>query len=81
MIDLCQYKNSLGVPGEGFHSWRIFNIAVNDVLGTLIGAFILAYFTRYSFPCTLIFLFTLGIILHHLFCVKTTVDKLLFGDC
>lgn len=35
-MNLCKYKNILGEPGKGVHSYRIFNIAIVDVLLTLI---------------------------------------------
>jgi hypothetical protein len=78
-MNLCKYKNALGVPGKGVHSYRIFNISVVDVLLTIIGAWIIAKIFNWPFLATLIGLFLLGIILHKIFCVKTTIDKLLFG--
>ena len=78
-MNLCKYKNALGVPGKGVHSYRIFNISVVDVLRTIIGAWIIAKVFNWPFLATLIGLFLLGIILHKIFCVKTTIDKLLFG--
>ena len=77
-MNLCKYKDALGKPGIGIHSYRIFNIAIADVIMTLIGAFIISYFYNISFIRISIFLFILGIILHRIFCVKTTIDKLLF---
>ena len=41
MWKLCKYKNALGVPGKGLHSYRIFNIPIFDVLFTILGARIL----------------------------------------
>ena len=77
-MNLCKYKDALGKPNEGIHSYRIFNIAIADVIMTFIGAFIISYFLNISFVWTSIYLFILGIILHRIFCVKTTIDKLLF---
>ena len=77
-IGLCAYKNALGIPGQGIHSYRIFNIAIMDVIMTIIGAYIFSLIFRTSFLYTAIGLFVLGIVLHRLFCVRTTVDKLLF---
>jgi hypothetical protein len=79
-MSLCKYKDILGVPGKGVHSYRIFNIAIVDVIMTIIGAFLISYFFKLSFLYTTIFLFILGIILHHIFCVRTTIDKLLFPN-
>jgi len=73
----CIYKNALGIPGKGVH-FHVFGIAIMDVVMTIIGAGILSYIFKWNFLITLIVLFLTGIILHRLFCVKTTVDKLLF---
>ncbi len=77
---LCKYKNLFGELGKGIHSYRIFNIAYVDVLSTVFAALIIhLLIPRYNFFTILIFLFILGIILHRLFCVRTTVDRLIFG--
>ena len=78
-MNLCKYKDALGKPNVGIHSYRIFNIAIADVIMTFIGAFIISNFLNISFIRTSIFLFILGIILHRIFCVQTTIDKLLFS--
>ena len=78
---LCKYKDALGIPNKGIHKYRIFNIAIVDVLLTiLLAAFISWYFTLsfYKFLVVLLLLFLTGIFMHRLFCVKTTIDKLLF---
>ena len=77
-FNLCKYRNALGVPGKGAHSIRLGGVAIVDVILTLVGAYIIAYFTRTSFAWTAAGLFLLGIILHRLFCVRTTIDRLLF---
>ena len=77
-MDLCKYKNIFGKPNEGVHSYRIFNLAIVDIIATLIAAFLISYFFKISFFYTCIFLFILGILFHKLFCVKTTIDKILF---
>ena len=79
-MNLCQYKNIFGEPNKGAHSYRLFNIAIVDVLATILVAFIIAKLFNVSFFKTSIILFMLGIILHRLFCVRTTVDILLFGN-
>ena len=73
----CPFKNILGEPGKGIHSFRLFNISVVDVLLTVL----LAYLTKgnRNFFIVLLFWFILGIILHHIFCVKTTIGKIIFG--
>ena len=79
-MDLCKYKNALGVPKTGIHSYRLFGVAIADVIMTIIGAYLIAYFTKQNFIYTLIILFISGIILHRLFCVRTTIDKVLFPN-
>ena len=75
----CKYKNALGKPKQGLHKYRIFNIAIVDVLLTIIGAYLFYLFNpKFNFFVILLCLFVLGIVLHRLFCVRTTVDKLLF---
>jgi len=77
----CKYKDILGEPKKGLHSYRDFNISVIDVLLT----FILAKFVQYyilnktEFSIILFFCFIAGIIIHRIFCVTTTIDKLLFS--
>jgi hypothetical protein len=78
MIDLCKYKNMFGKPGEGAHSFRIFNIAIIDVLLTILLAYVISFLTNYNFIYILLLTFIVGIISHRLFCVRTTIDKLLF---
>jgi hypothetical protein len=76
---LCKYKNIFGKVGKGVHSIRIFNVAIVDVLFTIIGAYIIyLYFPKYNYFLILLILFLIGIICHRIFCVRTTIDKLLF---
>ena len=76
----CQYKDILGKVGEGPHSLRIFDIAIVDVILTIIGAYVINSFVfpNCKYLLILLVLFLLGIILHRIFCVRTTIDKLLF---
>jgi hypothetical protein len=78
---LCAYNDIFGKVGEGVHSYRIANIAVVDVISTIIVAFFLHYlFPAYKVLHIVIVLFLLGIVLHRIFCVRTTVDRLLFRE-
>jgi len=38
---LCNYSELFGKVGEGLHSYRIFDIAIIDVIATIIGAYFL----------------------------------------
>jgi hypothetical protein len=79
-MNLCEYKNIFGKPNTGVHSYRIFDIAIVDVLLTILLSYFISFYYKISFFYTTLLMFLLGIILHRLFCVKTTVDKLLFGE-
>jgi RsiW-degrading membrane proteinase PrsW (M82 family) len=92
MDGLCKYKNIFGAPNTGIHSYRLFNIAIVDVLAVFIIAIVITMiWYRYTkskskknkkywvFVITLISLFILGIFAHWLFCVDTTVHKYLFN--
>jgi hypothetical protein len=48
-MNLCKYKNSLGIPNEGVHSYRLFGVAIVDVIMTIIAAYIISYFTKIKF--------------------------------
>jgi hypothetical protein len=75
----CEYKNFFGKVDTGVHSYRIANIAIVDVILTIIFAFVVhLLFNNYSFCFILIVLFLSSIVMHRLFCVRTTVDKFLF---
>jgi hypothetical protein len=73
----CKYKDVLGNVGEGVHK-HFMGIAMADVLMTLLSAYLLHRMTGYSLWKWVIGLFIVGILLHRLFCVRTTIDKLLF---
>jgi hypothetical protein len=77
-MSLCPYKYILGIPGKGIHKYQIFGIAVADTVMTIIGSAILAYLFKWSFWITLLLFFILEEFLHYIFCVPTTIMKLLF---
>ena len=77
-LDLCRYKDIFGRPREGAHAYRLFDIAVVDVAATVLVAYVIARVFGFVFWKSLVTLFLIGIISHRLFCVRTTVDKLVF---
>lgn len=79
MFGLCKYKDMFGKIGKGVHSYRIFGIAIMDVIFTILAAYIIHLsVAKYSFIYILMFLFGLGIVLHRIYCVRTPIDKFLF---
>jgi hypothetical protein len=79
-MDLCKYSNLFGAPNTGLHKYRFFDIAIVDVVATVfLGIFIKVYFFKKTNILKIMpFIFLLGIISHRVFCVKTTIDNLLF---
>lgn len=73
-----EYSDILGEPGKGVHSIRVFDLAIVDILLTFIGAYFISRLIKKDYWTVLILFFISGIILHRLFCVKTTIDKFLF---
>jgi len=79
-MSLCKYKDLFGKPGEGIHSWRIFDFGVIDILTTIAGAYLISYLTGFSLLYVLPAVFLLGIYVHRLFCVRTKLDRILFPN-
>jgi len=79
-MSLCKYSDIFGKPNQGVHRHRLFNLAIVDVVFTILGGIALQkiFFRKRKTHNVIISLFILGIILHKLFCVRTTIDKLLF---
>ena len=76
----CDYKNAFGKIGTGIHSYRIMDIAVLDFGVTAFVAYLITLATGIRFVYTFIGFFITGIFVHRLFCVRTTIDKLLFSE-
>jgi len=79
MTDQCPYKDLFGAPGTGAHSYRFMGLAIVDVVLTVLAGFVVAWFFNWPVLYTVGGLFILGIVLHRVFCVQTTLDKLLFS--
>lgn len=78
-MGLCQFRNSLGCPRQGIHAFRVGGFAAADVLGTFGLAFVMHHFLpKWSFLSCFSVVFGLGVLCHRIFCVKTTLDSLLF---
>jgi hypothetical protein len=75
---LCKYKDIIGKPGTGVHSYRFMGFAIVDVLVTLLGAILIARLTRVPMYYMIPGIFLIGIIAHRMFCVRSTVDRILF---
>lgn len=84
-MTLCKFSNMFGKPKEGVHKYRFMNIAIIDVIFTIIGAYMIyllinsIFKTDISYFTYLFAFFISSILLHKLFCVDTTIKVLLFG--
>ena len=59
-MTLCKYSNIFGNPGKGLHKYRIFNIAIVDVVLSVLLAILIYYILnffelRITFLCVLLF--------------------------
>ena len=74
----CPFSESLGKPGEGVHA-HFLGVAMVDVVFTIALAYILHRATgKFGFGAWLAISFAAGIVAHRYFCVRTTVDRILF---
>ena len=78
-MNLCKYKNMFGDVNKGIHKYKLFGISIVDVLLTIGLAYIISIIFNWNYWYILLGLFILGIILHRLFCVNTTINVLIFG--
>jgi len=76
----AKHSEIFGKPNEGVHSYRLFDIAVVDLLATALVSGAISFTFNKNFIVILLILLLLGIIFHRLFCVNTTINKLIFGE-
>jgi hypothetical protein len=74
---VCRYKDIFGKPGTGVHSVRLFDIAVVDVVLTLIASHYIAKRYGFNFYETVFWMFVIGEVAHYIFCVDTKVMRIL----
>jgi len=78
----CKYKDALGKPNEEFHKDRLFGFAQNDLLGTVLLAYIISKqsYIKITFIKAFILCMIFAIVIHELFCVKTKLNMMLFNN-
>ena len=47
-MKFCKFANIFGKPNEGVHKYRLFDIAIVDVLATLVLGYIISKITNYN---------------------------------
>lgn len=76
---LCDYRHIFGEERKGFHSWRLFDIAIGDVILTLLLSLFISYLSKINLIITFIVMLIIGIIVHRVFCVNTKINMIIFG--
>jgi hypothetical protein len=76
-MNLCQYADVFGKPRTGLHSYRIpiIDLAVIDLVLTVVGAWLLSKVLDKSFIVVLVVLLLLGVLFHASFCVDTQLNS------
>tara|TARA_B110000967_G_C18892005_1_gene568051 strand:+ start:1827 stop:2063 length:237 start_codon:yes stop_codon:yes gene_type:complete len=75
MINLKDYKNILGAAGTGIHKYKFMGTSLVDYFMSIVGAFIITYYTKVPLVITTIGILLVGILLHWLFQINTEVLK------
>jgi hypothetical protein len=75
---LCKYRDSLGEPGVGMHK-HVLGLAIADIIATILLCLVIWNITKINPIIIGVSVAILTIIVHRLFCVNTTVNKLIFG--
>lgn len=88
MVDFCKYRHVFGIERQGVHRYRLFNIAIVDMVLTIIAAVALALPISHSensalalplhFIAVFFILLVIATLLHRLFCVDTTITRFVF---
>ena len=76
-----KYSEIFGRVGEGVHRFRILDTPVVDFVLTLLLAMLITWLTKIPSVITTIVCFLVGILIHILFGVNTTVVKWLGIKC
>ena len=78
-MDLCKYKDIFGQPNKGVHSYRFLNIAIVDLIGTILISLLISRLIEKNIYVVFCILMLIGFILHVLFCVDTALVKMILG--
>ena len=76
----CPYRHVFGKEREGVHSYRLFDVAIVDLGLTIIGAWYISKYFNYNFITVFIVAMVLSVVFHRMFCVKSKLVTILFGD-
>ena len=68
---LNKWNDLFGLPGQGAHKYKVFNVIGVDNMMTIAGAIFVTNQYDIPFPISIIGLYVIGILLHMLFGVQT----------
>lgn len=77
-MSLCKFANIFGEPGTGVHKTRVLGVAAVDLGLTVVLAVIFAWLLKMNVIFVFIVLMLLSLIVHRIFCVKTTLTVKVF---
>jgi len=80
MFGLEKHSDMFGKPNTGVHKHRFMNLAIVDVVATILVGWLVSYIYKLNPVYVISLFFIVGIILHAVFNVRTTVDKILFPN-
>ena len=69
-------QHIFGKENEGVHSYRLFDIAIVDLIMTIILGIIISYFTKINVFLIIFLLILFSIYIHYIFCVESKFVKL-----
>ena len=76
-----QYKTIFGLPNEGAHNIRLFNLPIIDYIGSVIIALKITFITKIPFELIIIIVLIIGVLCHYLFGVETNLMKYFNIQC
>ena len=76
MTYFCKYRHIFGKENEGVHSYRLFDIAIVDLIMTIILGIIISYFTKINVFLIIFLLILFSIYINYIFCVESKFVKL-----
>jgi hypothetical protein len=75
-----QWRDALGRPREGIHSYRLFDIAVVDVIMTIAASVAIARAFDWNLCLVTLAAFALGVSVHRAMGVNTALNVRIFGN-
>jgi hypothetical protein len=75
---LCKFRHIFGKERQGIHAYRFLDIAIVDLLLTILVAYLISKYWKFKFWIVLLILLVLSVLAHLLFCVKSKFVSLLF---